>query len=60
MKPAKTSGRQSKTKMAIVLINRSVPYQSKALLMVFPNLPNLELKIVVIITEVIAMRKAMP
>ena len=39
--PAKTSGKQSKTKMAMVLINRSVPYQRKALLTVWPNLPNL-------------------
>jgi hypothetical protein len=60
VKPAKTSGKQSKTKIAIVLIRRSVPYQRKALLTVFPNLPNLIVKIVVVIKEATDMKKAMP
>ena len=58
--PAKTSGRQSKTKIPIVLMRRSVPYQRKALLIVFLNLPNFVVRVAVVITELMDMRKAMP
>jgi hypothetical protein len=60
MKPAKTSGKQSKTKIAIVLINKRVPYQRKALLTVAPNLENLGENQVVITTLLIDIRKAIP
>jgi hypothetical protein len=59
-KPANTSGKQSKTKIAIVLIRRSVPYHRKALFTVLPNLLARGVKLVVVIKEAIAMMKAIP